>query len=94
MRYSGKRGFRVIHGGEAGADGGVDVHLRKNGKEYLVQCKHWKTRRVGVAVIRELYGVMVSSGVAGGYVVTSGEFTEEAESFSEGKPIKLVMVML
>lgn len=85
-----KKGYRVIHGGDAGADGGIDVRLRKNGKEYLVQCKHWKTKRVGVAVIRELYGVMVSSGVAGGYVVTSGEFTEEAVSFSEGKPIKLV----
>lgn len=85
-----KRGFRVIHGGDVGADGGVDVRLRKNGKEYLVQCKHWKTKRVGVTVIRELYGVMVSSGVAGGYVVTSGEFTEEAKSFSEGKSVKLV----
>lgn len=85
-----KRDFRVVHGGDAGADGGVDVRLRKNGKEYLVQCKHWKTKRVGVTVIRELYGVMVSSGVAGGYVVTSGDFTEEAERFSEGKPLKLI----
>lgn len=85
-----KKEYRVIHGGDVGADGGVDVRLRKEGKEYIVQCKHWKTKRVGVAVIRELYGVMVSSGVAGGFVVTSGEFTEEAVSFSEGKPLKLI----
>lgn len=85
-----KQGFRVIHGGEVGADGGVDVHLRKDGKQYLVQCKHWKTKRVGVAVIRELYGVIVSSGVAGGFVVTSGEFTEDAQGFAEGKPVKLI----
>lgn len=85
-----KKGFSVVHGGDAGADGGVDVHLRKDGKRYLVQCKHWKTKRVGVAVIRELYGVMASSGVAGGYVVTSGEFTEEAKTFAEGKPLMLI----
>lgn len=85
-----KQGYRVIHGGDAGADGGVDVHLRKEGKEYLVQCKHWKTRKVGVAVIRELYGVMAAVGAAGGFIVTSGEFTEEAEAFSEGKTLTLI----
>ena len=85
-----KQGYRVIHGGDAGADAGVDVHLRKEGKQYLVQCKHWKTRKVGVAVIRELYGVMASVGAAGGFIVTSGEFTEEAESFSEGKALTLI----
>lgn len=85
-----QKGFSVLHGGDEGPDGGVDVRLIKDGKRYLVQCKHWKTKRVGVTVIRELYGVMVSSGVAGGYVVTSGDFTEEAERFSEGKPLKLI----
>jgi restriction system protein len=85
-----KQGYRVIHGGDAGADGGVDVHLRKEGKEYLVQCKHWKTRKVGVAVIRELYGVMAAVGAEGGFIVTSGEFTEEAEAFSEGKALTLI----
>ncbi|WP_415904901.1 restriction endonuclease [Neptuniibacter sp. QD48_55] len=85
-----QKGFSVLHGGDKGPDGGVDVRLTKDGKRYLVQCKHWKTKRVGVTVIRELYGVMVSSGVAGGYVVTSGECTEEALSFSDGKPIKLI----
>lgn len=85
-----QKGFSVLHGGDDGPDGGVDVRLIKDGKRYLVQCKHWKTKRVGVTVIRELYGVMVSSGVAGGYVVTSGGFTDEAVGFSGGKPITLV----
>ena len=85
-----KQGYRVIHGGDAGADGGVDVRLRKEGKEYLVQCKHWKTKKVGVAVIRELYGVMAAVGAAGGFIVTSGDFTEEAVAFSEGKALTLI----
>lgn len=39
---------------DPGADGGVDLILRKEGKRYYVQCKHWKARQIGVNVVREL----------------------------------------
>lgn len=83
-------GYQVIDGGELGADGGVDVHLKKAGNKYLVQCKHWKTQRVGVSVVRELFGIMVDRGAKGGFIVTSGGFTEEARSFASGKAIGLI----
>lgn len=83
-------GYRVIDGGDTGPDGGVDVHLKKGGQAYLVQCKHWKTQKVGVAVIRELFGIMVDRGAKGGFIVTSGDFTEEARSFASGKAIGLI----
>lgn len=83
-------GYRVIDGGDTGADGGVDVHLSKDGKKYFVQCKHWKTRKVGVAIVRELYGVIAGAGVKGGFVVTSGDFTEEAKAFAKGKQLGLI----
>lgn len=84
------QGFSVIDGGDTGADGGVDVHLKKDGLKYFVQCKHWKTRKVGVAVVRELYGVIAGAGVEGGFVVCSGGFTKDAESFAENKQIELI----
>ncbi len=61
-----------------GADGGVDLELRRGGELHLVQCKHWRATKVGVAVVRELYGVMAARGAAGGFVVwemqqTAGE---------------------
>lgn len=83
-------GYRVIDGGDTGADGGVDVHLSKDGNKYFVQCKHWKSRKVGVAVVRELYGVIASAGAKGGFVVTSGDFTEEARTFAKGKRLGLI----
>ncbi|WP_290697450.1 restriction endonuclease [Amphritea sp.] len=83
-------GYRVIDGGDAGADGGVDVHLSKDGNKYFVQCKHWKTRKVGVAIVRELFGVIAGAGVKGGFVVTSGDFTEEAKAFAKGKQLGLI----
>jgi restriction system protein len=84
------QGYSVIDGGDTGADGGVDVHLKKDGLKYFVQCKHWKTRKVGVVVVRELYGVIAGAGVEGGFVVCSGGFTKDAESFAENKQIELI----
>jgi len=74
----------------AGADGGVDLELRKNGEMYLVQCKQWRATKVGVAIARELFGVMAAAGATGAYVVTSGVFTKQAQRFAEGRNITLV----
>ena len=73
-----------------GADGGIDCVLRKDGKLYLAQCKHWKSGKVGVQVVRELNGVIASRGAAGGFVVCSGEFTADAKAFARGTTIELV----
>ncbi|WP_431099950.1 restriction endonuclease [Roseateles noduli] len=89
-----QKGFTVVEIGGSGPDGGVDLVLRKpstNGNEtYLVQCKHWKAYKVGVSVVRELYGVMAARGAAGGFVVTSGAFTKEATAFAEGRHMRLI----
>ena len=85
-----RRGFAVLDNGGGGPDGGVDVLLKKGSDRYLVQCKQWRARSVGVEPVRELYGVMAAQRVAGGFVVTSGEFTQEARSFAEGREIQLI----
>lgn len=85
-----QKGFTVTELGGSGADGGVDLVLKKNNETYFVQCKQWKAYKVGVQIIRELYGVMAAKGAVGGYVVTSGVFTDEAKSFAEGRNIELI----
>jgi restriction system protein len=85
-----RKGYTVSETGGGGADGGVDLVLRKDGEKLLVQCKQWKAYKVGVTTIRELYGVMAAAGAAGGFVVTSGVFTQEAKSFAEGRNITLI----
>ena len=85
-----KQGYSVVAQGGAGPDGGVDVLLKKGSDRYLVQCKHWRALRVGVQPVRELYGVMAAQRVAGGFLVTSGGFTEEADRFAAGREIKLI----
>lgn len=82
-----ERGYRVIETGGGGADGGVDLVLGKGGEKFLVQCKQWRALKVGVSVVRELYGVMAARGAAGGFVVTSGTFTDDARAFAEGRNV-------
>jgi len=83
------RGYRVQMT-DSGADGGVDVVVYRGAVKAFVQCKQWKSTKVGVAVVRELFGVMSSEGVEEGYVVTCGYFTEAAKDFAHGLNITLV----
>ena len=84
------QGYRVTETGGGGADGGIDLALTKGSEKFLVQCKQWKAYKVGVDVVRELYGVMAAKGATGGFVVTSGRFTDDAKAFAEGRNVKLV----
>jgi restriction system protein len=64
--------------------------LTKGGEKFFVQCKQWKAFKVGVDVVRELYGVMAAKGATGGFVVTSGRFTDDAKAFADGRNVQLV----
>jgi restriction system protein len=85
-----RQGYKVIENSFPGPDGGVDLTLKKNGDTQLVQCKHWRTKKVGVKIVREIYGVMTARNATGAIVITSGSFTQEAKDFAAGKPIELV----
>ena len=84
------QGYRVVENGGAGPDGGIDLVLRKGNEKFFVQCKQWKAFKVGVQVVRELYGVMAAQGAAGGFVVTSGRFTDDAAEFAKGRNVSLL----
>ena len=69
-----QQGFVVTETGGSGADGGIDLKLRKDNEVFLVQCKQWRAYKVSVQIVRELFGVMAAQGATGGFVVTSGVF--------------------
>jgi restriction system protein len=85
-----RKGYRVAESGGGGADGGVDLVLKKNGETLLVQCKHWRQDKIGVKVVRELYGVVTAENATGGIVISSGAFTQESTDFTRGKPLELI----
>jgi len=85
-----QRGYSVLDNPSDGPDGGVDLRVCKNGKHYYVQCKHWNERNVGVKVIREMVGALSASNADGAFVVTNGDFTQEAIEAASEQPIRLV----
>jgi len=85
-----RQGYVVEERGGSTPDGGVDLDLWKSGKKTVVQCKRWKSKQVGVNIVRELYGVMTSEGADEAVVVSSGDYTKEARKFANSKPIRLI----
>ncbi len=85
-----RRGYSVRENGGGGADGGVDLVLTRGGEKFFAQCKQWKAFKVSVTTVRELYGVMAAHGAAGGFVVTSGQFTRDSLDFASGRNIQLI----
>ena len=85
-----REGYKVLENVKAGADGGVDIRLRRKGQLFLVQCKNWNSNKVGVGVVREMCGVMMDERAAGVVIVCSGGFTRDAWYFAKGKPVRLV----
>lgn len=84
-----RQGWRVEETGQGGADGGVDLMMRKGTKRCIVQVKHWQAR-VGAPVVREMFGLMVHHKAHRVAIVALGGFTSEGIEFTKGKPIELV----
>jgi restriction system protein len=85
-----RMGYAVDHSVGGGADGGIDVVLRKGAETVIVQCKQWKVFSVGAPIIREIFGLLAHHQASRAIVITSGKFTADAQAFASGKPIELV----
>jgi restriction system protein len=85
-----RQGYSVEETGLGGADGGVDLILRKGGRTALVQCKQWRNQRVDVKVVREMYGLLAHHGANSVKIVSVGDYTSDARRFAQSKPIELV----
>ncbi|EGR0791190.1 hypothetical protein EWS92_22315 [Vibrio vulnificus] len=85
-----QQGYEVKQAFSQKPDGGVDIWMRKDGQLTLVQCKHWKTRKVGIQILREMYAVMIEHNASKIIVVTSGDFTSEAIKYALDKRLWLI----
>ncbi|WDJ89805.1 restriction endonuclease [Xanthomonas campestris] len=85
-----RQGYSVEETGLGGADGGIDLILRKDGRRTLVQCKQWKRQQVGVSVVREMFGLLAHHQAHAVKIACIGTYTKDAERFAKGKPIELI----
>ncbi|MBU1059889.1 MAG: restriction endonuclease [Proteobacteria bacterium] len=85
-----RQGYAVMENDGAGPDGGIDLVISRGGKRYLVQCKQYRSQKVSVKVVREMFGLVAAEQAAGGIVITSGKFTKDADKFAKDKSLELV----
>jgi restriction system protein len=81
-----RRGYH-IH--ENGLDSDINLVLKRAGEITLVQCKRWKTFKIGLTEVRELYGLVRAERADRGILVTSGAYSAEARAFAKDKPLTL-----
>lgn len=69
---------------------GIDLELFLGRDRYLVQCRRWTEMTVDAWAVRELYAAISAERAVGGFIVTSGKFTDEARKIALGRSIRLV----
>lgn len=88
--YFRRLGYSVEENLRAGADGGVDLRLYKNGQLTLVQCKRWKKQKVTVSTVRELIGSISVESAHSGILVSTSAFTADATDLARQQGIELI----
>jgi restriction system protein len=84
-----RRGFAVTRLGGANPDGGVDLILKSEAEEIVVQCKHWRKQMVGIRDIREFLGTLTDQKIAKGIFVTLAGYTEDAQQLAHKHGIQI-----
>jgi restriction system protein len=85
-----RQGYTPELSAAMGADGSIDLILRRDADTILVQCAYSKLERVTEAELREFYAAMVTSGAPRGIIVTMGTFTPGARTYAQGKSLELI----
>lgn len=87
-----KAGFSVSQT-KASHDGGIDLIANSSQPffkgNYIIQCKRY-AGVVGEPIIRDLYGVVTNERANKGILITTGNFTNEAKKFAQGKNLELI----
>lgn len=82
--------FTVTEIGAASAMDGADITLKKNEQTFLVQCKHWEDEQITLEAMSEFQELIARKRASGGFVVTAGSFTSEAQAFAERANLTLL----
>jgi restriction system protein len=69
--------------------GGTGLVLQKGQEKFLVECRHWRAAKVDDGPLRE-FQALAARAAAGGFVVTSGEFTAAATELGRAGGIRLI----
>lgn len=67
-----------------------DFILQRDGKRWLLSCKHGSAYRIGAAAVKELEDAVQFNGAAGGLLVTTGQVQADARAAATRARIELL----
>jgi len=90
-----KQGFEVLWI-PGGRDGGIDIVAGCQDSRFLIDVKRYRKRRVGVELVRSIYGVthaaqLHESGVLRAGIITSSYFTRDALEFRDAPSPRILL---
>jgi hypothetical protein len=71
-------------------DGGIDIEARRGEMRLAIQCKHWKTKKVGPREVRELRGAILDTSVTP-VLVTSGLCSDATRNAARERGVDLLV---
>ena len=85
-----RTGYTIMENSSFTADPSVDLIIRKSANLYLVQCRYWQNRKLGIREAKNLFSLMHDKQASGVFLLTTGIFTNEARHYALGRPIHLI----
>lgn len=85
-----RTGYILMENSTFTADPSVDLVMRKSANLYLVQCRYWQNRKLGLREVKNQLSLMLEKQASGVFLITTGIFTYEARHYAAGRPITLL----
>ena len=85
-----RSGYMILENGPFATDPAVDLVMRKSANLYLVQCRYWQNRKLGIRELKKLQALLQEKHAMGAFILTTGIFSKEARLYALNKPITLV----
>lgn len=85
-----RSGYMTLEKGPFTTDPDVDLFMRKSANLYLVQCRYWQNRKLGLREVKKLHALLREKHAMGAFLLTTGIFTKEARHYVLSRPIYLI----
>jgi restriction system protein len=84
-----RRGYHTAGSTRAAVTGG-DLLLRRDRETYLVHCKAWRSKKVGLSAVKALHQAMQARGANGGFLLTFGRVGRDAARYAGGEKMQML----
>jgi restriction system protein len=83
------RGYHAPAGAQSASTGG-DLLLRRDRETYLVYCKAWRSKKVGLSAVKAMHEAMRARGANGGFLLTFGRVGRDATRYAGGEKMQMI----